>query len=142
MGLAFHQIGDIYAHQTVIPKGSARLSIYAGDEHASVRTLILNGKCRVVDLKDFGYDPNEYEDNPQFMSKRYTVATKAAEEALMKGYASDGNFLLKWLMPEVLTGNTDYNLKLYNLRTYAKQSVAQQEDNYSDAIWKECSVEE
>ena len=79
---------------------------------------------------------------PKFMSKRYTVATKAAEEALMKGYASDSNFLLKWLMPEVLTGNTDYNLKLYNLRTYAKQSVAQQEDNYSDAIWKECSVEE
>lgn len=142
LGLAFHQIGDIYAHQTVIPKGSARLSIYAGDEHASVRTLILNGKCRVADLKDFGYDPDVYEDNPKFMSKRYTVATKAAEEALMKGYASDSNFLLKWLMPEVLTGNTDYNLKLYNLRTYAKQSVAQQEDNYSDAIWKECSVEE
>ena len=144
LGLAFHQIGDIYAHQTVIPKGSASLAIYAGEEHKAVRTKILTGKCRVVELRkiDSSFTAAQYEDNPKFMSKRYTVATKAAEEALMKGYASDSNFLLKWLMPEVLTGNTDYNLKLYNLRTYAKQSVAQQEDNYSDAIWKECSVEE
>ena len=141
LGLSFHQIGDIYAHQTVIPKGSARLPIYAGDEHAAVRTKILNGKCRVADLKDYGYDVNIYEDSITFMSKRYTVATKAAEEALLRGYASNSNFLLQWLIPEVLTGNTDYNLKLYNLRNFAKQSVANQEDNFSDAIWRECSVD-
>lgn len=119
IGLASHELGDTFAHRTMIPKDdtSIQSGLFSNDLWLTFNWKKIHFLIETRDLKKFLLPTSEYEDNTRFYSQRYG-ASRGSIGAMLYLYNNSRSFSPR----DIFTNYTAFDLKLNNLRAYAESN--------------------
>lgn len=124
MGFATHLLGDLYAHRLIVPvstiekntDGQRKNQFISSDfkNYSNFKNKVKKGSIQFRDIKEYtkSDSPSLYEDNINFVSKRYKIESVSAIECFFAYYKD------KIDIPLVIKPET--SLKLGNYSAYIK----------------------
>ena len=123
MGFAVHLVGDIYAHRTMVPENDTKITAetFVGIKKEWWEIYRQKRSHFVIetrDLKNFGLDTGDFEDNRKdFYKQRFNASNKSVGNILTL-YSGDKAF-----SPHaIFIAGVGYTLKLNNLRAYGESN--------------------
>lgn len=125
LGMALHVSGDAYAHKAIVPntktvRDNIKSNAITAERRNEILTEIKKGTLTTAGLthrcSDTVKGRQMYEDNIEFLSKRYKVGAQYATNQLLKRYYNNKSFDITIFYP------SEYNIKQYKLRTYMTEA--------------------